>query len=93
MKLLQDAGLRLHFVFNGLDSGIGSDSFTSSTRAAKLGDEAFTLYETQQAKQAIDVFRASGMLWSVVNIEICVKWFIRSMSSIDSLRDLEEDPS
>ena len=62
VKLLQDAGLKLHFVFNGLESGIGSDSLTSSARAAQLGDEAFTLYETQQAKQAKDVFKASGML-------------------------------
>ena len=62
VKLLQDAGLRLHFVFNGLDSGIGSDSVTSSTKAAQLGDDAFTLYEAEQAKEAIDVFKASGML-------------------------------
>ena len=62
VKLLQDAGLKLHFVFNGLDSGIGSDSLTSSARAAQLGDEAFTLYETQEAKKAKDVFKASGML-------------------------------
>ena len=62
VKLLQDAGLKLHFVFNGLDSGIGSDPYTSSARAAQLGDEAFTLYETEQAKQAKDVFKASGRL-------------------------------
>lgn len=62
VKLLQDSGLRLLFVFNGLDSGIGSNSFTSSERAARLGTEAFTLYETEQAKQAKDVFKASGML-------------------------------
>ena len=66
LKLLQDAGLKLHFVFNGLDSGIGSDSFTSSATAAELGSEAFTLYETEQAKQARDVFKASGMLRSTV---------------------------
>ena len=66
LKLLQDAGLKLHFVFNGLDSGIGSDAFTSSARAAQLGNEAFTLYESEQAKQARDVFRASGMLRSTI---------------------------
>lgn len=62
VKLLQDSGLRLLFVFSGLDSGIGSNSFTSSERAARLGTEAFTLYENEQAKQAKDVFKASGML-------------------------------
>ena len=62
VKHLQDAGLRLHFVFNGLDSGVGSDPVESSARAAQLDSEAFTLYETEQAKQARDVFKASGIL-------------------------------
>ena len=66
VKNLQDAGLKLHFVFNGLDSGIGSDPVTSSARAAQLGGEAFTLYETEQGKKAKDVFKASGMLRFVV---------------------------
>lgn len=61
---LQDAGLKLHFVFNGLDSGVGSDPATSSARAAQLDSEAFTLYETEQGKQARDVFKASSMLLS-----------------------------
>lgn len=64
LKHLQDAGLRLHFVFNGLDSGVGSDPVTSSARAAQLDSEAFTLYETEQANQARDVFKASGGLRS-----------------------------
>lgn len=62
LKHLQDAGVRLHFVFNGLDSGVGSDSVTSSARAAELNNEAFTLYETEHAKQARDVFKASGTI-------------------------------
>ena len=66
VKLLQDCGLKPHFVFNGLDSGIGSNPFTSYERAAQLGSEAFTLYETEQAKQAKDVFKASGMLRSSI---------------------------
>lgn len=61
VKYLQDAGLKLHFVFNGLDSGVGSDPVISSARAAQLDSEAFTLYETEQGKQARDVFMASGM--------------------------------
>ena len=65
VKHLQDAGLKLHFVFNGLDSGVGSDPVTSSARAAQLDSEAFTLYETEQAKQARDVFKASGMIWLI----------------------------
>ena len=66
VKHLQDAGLKLHFVFNGLDSGIGSDLVTSSARAAQLGGDAFALYETEQGKKAKDVFKASGMLYLVV---------------------------
>ena len=62
LKHLQNAGLKLHFVFSGLDSGIGSDSLTNSARAAQLGSEAFSLYENEQVKQAKDVFKASGML-------------------------------
>ena len=62
VKHLQDAGLKLHFVFNGLDSGIGSNPVTSSARAAQLGGEAFALYETEQGKKAKDVFKVSGML-------------------------------
>ena len=59
---LQDAGLKLHFVFNGLDSGVGNDPIISSARAAQLGSEAFSLYESEQAKQARDLFKHSGML-------------------------------
>ena len=66
VKHLQNAGLKLHFVFNGLDSGVGSDPVTSSARAAQLDNAAFTLYETEQAKEARDVFKDSGMLWSIV---------------------------
>ena len=62
IKHLQDAGLKLHFVFNGLNSGIGSDPTTNSARAAQLDIEAFALYETEQPNQAKDVFKASGML-------------------------------
>lgn len=62
VKHLQDAGLKIHFVFDGLESGVGSDPVASSARAAHLASEAFNLYETEQGKQARDVFKASGML-------------------------------
>ena len=59
---LHNAGLKLHFVFNGLDSGVGNDPMASSVKAAQLDNEAFTLYEAQQAKKARDVFKESGTL-------------------------------
>ena len=67
VRHLQDAGLKLHFVFNGLESGIGRDPATSSARAAQLGSEAFTLYENDEGKQARDLFKASGMLLRIVS--------------------------
>lgn len=54
---LQSAGLKLHFVFNGLDSRVGYDSVANAARAAQLNNEAFSLYENKQpgpAKQRFD---------------------------------------
>lgn len=62
MKHLQDAGLKLHFVFNGLESGVGKDPVTCSTKAAQFDSEAFTLYEAELAKKARDLFQESGAL-------------------------------
>ena len=58
---LQKVGLRLHFVFNGLDSGVGDDAATSSAKAAHLSSEAFNLYE---GKQPADAERTFGELGS-----------------------------
>lgn len=69
VKHLQDAGLKLHFVFNGLESGVGNDPVTWSTKAAQLDSEAFTLYETEQAKKARDSFQESGALISAFMLE------------------------
>lgn len=73
VKHLQNAGLKLHFVFNGLESGVGSDPFTSSARAARFDSEAFTLYEAEQAKEARDLFKASGHWYPSALSEILKK--------------------
>ena len=46
---LNTAGLKLHFVFNGLDSGVGSDPAANAARAAQINYEAFTAYEEKNA--------------------------------------------
>ncbi len=58
---LQKAGLILHFVFNGLDSGVGDDAAASSARAAQLSSEAFNLYEGKQPADAERSFGSSGV--------------------------------
>ncbi|KAL8768917.1 MAG: hypothetical protein Q9209_004972 [Squamulea sp. 1 TL-2023] len=60
LKDLQTAGLRLHFVFNGLDYGIEDDPFGPSLAAANNNAVAFETYESNQAAHAIQVFRSSG---------------------------------
>ncbi len=42
---LNAAGLKLRFVFNGLESGVGSDQAASAARAAQINYEAFSAYE------------------------------------------------
>ena len=58
---LQKAGLTLHFVFNGLDSGVEENAAESSARAAQLSNEAFNLYEGKQAADAERSFGISGL--------------------------------
>ena len=57
---LHAAGLTLHFVFDGLDSGLNDDPFAASERAARLNNEAFALYESHQAEPAKQAFQSSG---------------------------------
>ena len=70
MKHLQDAGLKPHFVFDGLESGVGKDPVTCSTKAAQFDNDAFTLYETEQAKKARDLFQESGALTSTFILKL-----------------------
>ncbi|KAL8929122.1 MAG: hypothetical protein Q9172_000665 [Xanthocarpia lactea] len=60
LKDLQSIGLRPHFVFNGLDHGIDDDPFGPSLASATNNAVAFETYESNQAAQAIQVFRSSG---------------------------------
>ena len=60
LKDLQSIGLRPHFVFNGLDHGINDDPFGPSLASATNNAVAFETYESNQAAQAIQVFRSSG---------------------------------
>lgn len=57
---LQNAGLNLHFVFNGLDSNLASDAFGDSGRAAHLNSEGFKLYEDTKVVEAHPNFGISG---------------------------------
>lgn len=59
---LRDAGLVLHFVFNGLDFGVKGDPFTASASTTQAVDNAFELYESKSAQQAKNVFEAAGIL-------------------------------
>ena len=49
---LEDAGLKLHFVFNGLASGVGEDSSGRAAKAASLNKTAFKLYEEKHLTEA-----------------------------------------
>ncbi|KAL6721581.1 hypothetical protein ACLMJK_000685 [Lecanora helva] len=69
---LQSAGIRLHFVFNGLDSGSEDDAPVSSVRAANLSNEAFNLYESKQPVEAERTFSASGVS-AISSITECLK--------------------
>jgi hypothetical protein len=58
---LRNAGLKLHFVFDGLDSSVHGYSLLRSVNAAHLISEAFSLYENAQVADAYDSFRKSGL--------------------------------
>lgn len=60
LKNLQSAGVRLHFVFDGLDSALKDNSFGPSVASARAHAEAFITYERNQTKEAIKIFRNSG---------------------------------
>lgn len=58
---IQSCGIKLEFVFNGLDWGIKDDHFAASIASARANTTAFDIYEKDQAKEAIAVFRESGL--------------------------------
>lgn len=87
VKHLKDAGLKLHFVFNGLESGVGRDPVTCSTKAAQFDSEAFNLYEAEQAKKARDLFQESGALPCTIMVKfelirLSGLWYPSALSEI-----------
>ena len=60
---IQSSGLKLHFVFNGLDFGIKDDPLRPSVKAAQANAQAFETYESDRAQEAIEIFRTSGMMF------------------------------
>ncbi|KAL8655164.1 MAG: hypothetical protein Q9226_003157 [Calogaya cf. arnoldii] len=73
LKALQSIGLRLHFVFNGLDCAIDDDPFGPSLAAANNNAIAFETYENNKADQAIQFFRSSGAPTAVALSEFLKK--------------------
>lgn len=57
---LQAVGLKLHFVFDGLDFGIKDDPFTQSITSARANAVAFDVYERDLAAEAAERFMSSG---------------------------------
>ncbi|KAL9606814.1 MAG: hypothetical protein Q9179_000022 [Wetmoreana sp. 5 TL-2023] len=57
---LRAIGIKVHFVFDGLDYGTKDDPFGPSVASATKIATAFETYEDCMADQAIQVFRASG---------------------------------
>lgn len=54
---LNTVGLKLHFVFNGLESGVGSDQAASTTRAAQINYDAFSAYEERRPDLTLQALR------------------------------------
>ena len=54
---LNAVGLKLHFVFNGLESGIGSDQAASAARAAQINYDAFSAYEERRPDLTLQALR------------------------------------
>ena len=62
LREIQSCGAKLYFVFNGLDWGIKDDQFAISIASARQNATAFDIYENDRAKEAIGVFRESGLI-------------------------------
>lgn len=60
LDALRTAGLKLHFVFNGLDHGIVDDPFGPSIVSARANAAAFKTYDADMANEAIIEFKKTG---------------------------------
>lgn len=61
LSVLQGAGFKPHFVFNGLDYGIKDDPFGPSITSSLLNANAFDIYEKEMPDEAILLFKESGI--------------------------------
>ena len=62
VTILKGAGIKLHFVFNGLDYGLKDELFKTSISAAATNAKAFELYEINEPTQSASLFSSSGPL-------------------------------
>ena len=60
LSVLQAAGFKPHFVFNGLDYGIKDDPFGPSVASSLANAAAFDIYEKEMPDEAIKMFKESG---------------------------------
>ena len=60
LNLLQAAGFKVHFVFNGLEYGVKDDPFGPSLASSRANAAAFDIYEKEMPDEAIGVFSNSG---------------------------------
>ncbi|KAA6408456.1 MAG: hypothetical protein FRX48_07538 [Lasallia pustulata] len=60
LSVLQAAGFKPHFVFNGLDYGIKDDPFGPSIASSLANAAAFDIYEKEMPDAAIRLFQESG---------------------------------
>lgn len=60
LSVLQAAGFKPHFVFNGLDYGIKDDPFGPSIASSRANAAAFDIYEKAMPDEAISRFKTSG---------------------------------
>lgn len=58
---VRSSGTQLHFVFNGLDFGVKDNPFVLAKRGSETITEAFEVYESDRAQEAIAIFRRSGI--------------------------------
>ena len=59
---IQSAGIELHFVFSGLDSGMNEDPFGPSIEIARINQNAFSTYAQDLPKQAVEILREPGLV-------------------------------
>ncbi|MCJ1317213.1 hypothetical protein MMC15_002536 [Xylographa vitiligo] len=98
---LQSAGLKAHFVFNGLDYGVEDDPFKSTSTSSGLIAKAFKLYEAENTTEAVKEFKAAGVPTSAALSEFLkkvlydskVEFTVAPYSALAQLAYYEKDPS